>query len=116
MLKRKFRLPRGVKFNNCRIISNPLFTLKAKENRLLTNRFSIVVSKKIDKRAVVRNRIRRLLNSCIQEFGSELQKGYDMIIIVKKSALGKKREEIFPSIHSVIQRGSEGSNGILRLV
>jgi len=86
-------LPKGIKFNNSRLFSCPLFIIKVRENRLSFNRFAIIVSKKVDKRAVVRNRIKRLISSCIEELYKDLRPGCDMIFIVKKGAIGKKRTE-----------------------
>lgn len=86
-------MPWGIRFNNSRLLSVPLFTIKTKENGLLFNRFAIIVSKKVDKRAVVRNRIKRLIGSCIEELYKNLRPGYDAIFIVKKGAIGKTRQE-----------------------
>lgn len=99
MLKKKFRLPSGTKFNNSRLISNPLLTIKTKKNGLLLNRFSTIVSKKIDKRAVVRNRIKRLINSCMEELYKNLKQGHDMIIIAKRDAININRQEFCREIN-----------------
>jgi len=98
MLKRIFRLPKGTRFNNSRLLSSPLFIIKVRENGLSFNRFTIIVSKKIDKRAVVRNRIKRLISSCIEELYKDLRSGCDMIFIVKKGVIGKKRTEFCSEI------------------
>lgn len=98
MLKRKFRLPWGIKFNNNGLISAQLLTIKNKENGLLLNRFTTIVSKKIDKRAVVRNRIKRLINSCIEELYNHIHKGRDMVFIAKKEAIGKTRQEFYQEL------------------
>ena len=102
MLKRKFRIPKGVRFNNSRLFSSPLFTIKVKENRFSFNRFAIIVSKKVDKRAVVRNRIKRLINSCIEELRESLKQGQDMIFIVKREAINKSREDFFQAIKYIL--------------
>ena len=104
MLKRKFRIPKGVRFNNSGFPSSPLFTIKIRENGLSHNRFAIIVSKKVDKRAVVRNRIRRLISSCIEELYKDLRLGCDMIFIVKKGAIGKKRTEFYSEIKRIVEK------------
>lgn len=104
MLKRKLRLPGQVKFVNKELTSTPLFIIKTKENGLSFNRISTLVSKKIDKRAVVRNRIRRLINSCIEELYNNLKQGHDMIIIVKNRAVGTDRKEFCKEIGRGLKR------------
>jgi len=102
MLKRKFRIPKGVRFNNSGFPSSPLFTIKIRENGLSHNRFAIIVSKKVDKRAVVRNRIRRLIGSSLEELYNELKQGKDTIFIVKREAINKSREDFFQAIKYVL--------------
>lgn len=104
MFKRKFRLPKGIKFNNSRLISTPLFTLKTKENGILLNRFATVVSKKIDKRAVVRNRIKRVINSCIEELYNDLKQGYDMLFIAKRKTTSIDRQEFYRTIKDSLEK------------
>jgi ribonuclease P protein component len=104
MLRREFRIPRGIRFNNSRLTANPLFTLKVNENGLSFNRFAIIVSKKVDKRAVIRNRIRRLISSCLEEVYNKLQQGKDTIFIVKRGAINKSRQDFFKEIESVLEK------------
>ena len=104
MLKRKYRLPGGIRFNSGRSIFAQAFLVKVKENGLLFNRFAIIVSKKIDKRAVVRNRIKRFISSCIAELYKDISLGYDMLFIVKSPSLGKTREEFCLSIKNIFKK------------
>lgn len=104
MLKRKFRIPKGIRFNNSRLISGPFFTIKVRENGFPFSRFTIITSKKIDKRAVIRNRIRRLISSCIEELYENVKPGFDMIFIVKKGAIGKKRTELCLEIKHILEK------------
>lgn len=97
MFRRKFRLPRNkIKFTD--FLNTPLFSLKFKDNNLLYNRYAFVVSKKTDKHATVRNKIKRLFRSCVEDLDGQIQKGYDMLFILKKEILGKDREIIYSSI------------------
>lgn len=95
MLKKKYRLSWGVRFDNDRSFSSPQFIAKVKQNTFLFNRLGVVVSKKIDKRAVVRNRIRRLIYSIVEELHKDIKQGYDIIILIRKNAVGKTREELY---------------------
>ena len=58
------------------------------------NRFGIIVSKRIDKRAVGRNRIKRVLSACLFEIQEKLLPGHDILFIIKKEASGKTKREI----------------------
>lgn len=86
MLKRKYRLTARTRWSG-KSIKTPFFILKVAQNGLLYNRFSFTVSKKVDKRAVVRNRVKRRLRSCIEGIFDDLKKGYDMVFLIKKEAV-----------------------------
>lgn len=57
-------------------------SVKAAPNKLVTNRLVVVVGKKIDKRAVVRNTIRRRLIGAIKEIWATMPPGYDIVVSV----------------------------------
>ncbi|MEK7504262.1 MAG: ribonuclease P protein component [Patescibacteria group bacterium] len=61
----------------------PKFALKSLENEVGFNRWSIVVSKKISKRAVVRNALRRKLYNIVVNIPGT----HDYIIFVKNNSL-----------------------------
>jgi ribonuclease P protein component len=48
-----------------------------------TTRVAIVVSKKISKKATVRNRIRRRLAAAVSELWNQLLPGYDIVVTVR---------------------------------
>lgn len=61
----------------------PLFAIKSAHNKRRTEyRVAVVVSKKVHKSAVVRNRIRRRLYEAIREYESEITLPYDIAIMV----------------------------------
>ncbi len=102
MFKKENRLKAGVGFSNSNNYSAPQFILKIKKNGLLVNRFGIVVSKKIDKRAVVRNRIKRMLRDICVKLNKNMVAGRDILFIVKKEILGKTKEENMTISESVL--------------
>ncbi|RJR30647.1 ribonuclease P protein component, partial [Candidatus Parcubacteria bacterium] len=63
MLPKKHRIRKDREFGrilrNSKIFYTPLLRLKIKKNSLGYNRFAVVVSAKISKKATVRNKIRR---------------------------------------------------------
>jgi len=93
MFKRENRLVFGTKFNNSQSISIPQFNLKVKKNEMGINRFGIVVSKKVDKRAVIRNKLKRIFREALIELSKTMPSGHDILLITKKEALGKTKEE-----------------------
>lgn len=102
MLKKENRLIPGVRFNNSRLLTAPQFVLKEKGNNLEVSRFGIVVSKKIDKRAVVRNRLKRLFRDALSDLMKSIVPGHDILIIVKKEALRKNKKENLLEIRRVL--------------
>ena len=104
MLAKKYRLPWGVRFDNGRSISSLLFTAKVRENKLLLNRLRVIISKKVDKRAVVRNRIKRLIHTIIQELKDDIKQGFDFLFIARKDAIGKTREDFYLAIKQILEK------------
>lgn len=104
MFKKEFRLDRNVRFNNSYTFSAPEFVLKEKKNGLLLNRFGIVVSKKIDKRATARNKIKRIFRSCLIDLNKNMTLGHDMLFIVRIGALDKTKGENQEIIKNAIEK------------
>ena len=82
----------------------PFFTLRIVQNNLTQNKYVFVISKKIDKRAVVRNRIRRIMKACIKDLSKDLVNGYDMIFIIKHNALDLSHSLIREQIREAFVR------------
>jgi len=59
-------------------------SLKVCKNNLKNNRFGVVVSLQIDKRAVVRNKIRRQISEIIKSIEKDLKQGYDILILTRE--------------------------------
>lgn len=104
MLKKENRLI-SVRLSSSKNISTPQFILKIAKNDQNLNRFAFIVSKKIDKRAVVRNSLKRKLRSCIEEVFDNIQKGYDFVFYPKQSAIKAERSEILKEITGVLAKG-----------
>jgi len=86
MLKRKYRLPASIRLKKARRISSKYFFLNVEENGLSYSRFAFVVSKKVDKRAVVRNKIKRKISEVLNINLDKIKMGKDMIFILRKEA------------------------------
>lgn len=110
MFKKENRLVPGVRFNNAYSITVSQFVLKSKENRLTVNRFGIVVSKKIDKRAVVRNKIKRFFRTALANLDSQMSIGHDILLIAKKEILKKTDRENLLALEDSLSKA-----GIVRM-
>lgn len=61
-----------------------------------------MVKKALDKRAVQRNRARRVFRSCIEEMIDDIKGGHDMLFVLEKGIMGKGREEIFGEVRKLL--------------
>jgi len=68
-------------------------------------RLGISVSKKLGN-AVVRNRIKRMVKEIIRLNAGKLPGGYDMILIVRKPAVGMAYADMEKSIFHILKRAS----------
>lgn len=98
MLKRENRITRRKDFEEVkkkgRIYHSPLFGVLVLKTGDKTKEFGIVISKKISKKAVERNKVKRLLAEGIRKNLGKINEGYRMVFLVKATILGKKSEEI----------------------
>lgn len=82
MFKKKNRLPAGV-LKPEKVFNTKEFTLKVSKNNEGESRFGLVVSKKIDKRATVRNKTKRALRKIFEDRFTQIKPGLDFLIIAK---------------------------------
>lgn len=75
-------------YRNGKTVRGPLFALKYTPNaRRQTYRLAIVVSKKVHKTAVGRNRIRRRLYEVFRSYNDRITEPYDMVVSVFTDSL-----------------------------
>ncbi len=86
-------------FKNSKSFKNSLFILKASKNNLNFNRFGFVVSQKVSKKAVTRNKIRRRLAQIMKVKDKDIKSGTDLIFIVLSGA--DKKE--FPEMQALVE-------------
>ena|SRR3989338_10006461 len=78
--------------------------LKVSKNKLETSRFGFVVSKKVSNKAVVRNKIRRILREIIKKQLPEIKTGLDGVFIVNPICKNKNFQEIKASVNKLMRR------------
>jgi ribonuclease P protein component len=76
--------------------SDQFLSVKALQTQNTRPRVAVVISKKVDKRATVRNRIRRQILAKIEQKYKKLKPGTDIVVIIRPgiSALTSKDAEI----------------------
>lgn len=60
--------------------------LKIKNNDLEESRFGFIVSQKVSKKAVIRNKIKRRLRETIASKKNFIKQGLDVVVLAKKGA------------------------------
>lgn len=77
-----------------RFFNEQFLSLIKAENNLNQSRFGFVVSQKISKKAVIRNKIKRRLREIIRNNLDKIKKNYNVIFIAKKGIEEKEFKEI----------------------
>ncbi|MCL5970386.1 MAG: ribonuclease P protein component [Patescibacteria group bacterium] len=106
MLKKKYRLKQGTRFKNASVLDTSFYKILITENGLNINRYSFIVSKKVDKRAVIRNKTRRKVRACIEKMLEGIKKGHDMLFFIKKEAVQEDMENICGSIENTFRKAN----------
>lgn len=108
MLNKINRLTKDKDFNNVwkrgQANFNKIIGVKIAANQQSSSRFGILVSVKISKKAVERNKIKRRIREIIRLRLDKIKPGYDVIIITLPSILNKNYQEIEESIDRHFRR------------
>src|SRR5450830_1883118 len=102
MLKRENRLSRILRRVGEKKYFSPLFQVRISENNDNKARFGFIVSKKIDKRAVIRNQTKRVLRSAVEPFINNAT-GKNIIIVAKKNLLPKEKDEVIKELGNILK-------------
>lgn len=91
--------------SHAKIIRFPELLIKLQENGLSHSRFGFVVSKAIDKKAIARNRIKRVVRSVVEEAFLNKTKATDALFVIRpgiksveKTILRKRIREIIGGV------------------
>ena len=77
--------------------------LKLNKNKLKDVRFGVIVSQKVSKKAVVRNKIKRRFRSVLKDSSQNLKKGFDIVLIALPGAETKSFLEIRSTIEKLLR-------------
>jgi ribonuclease P protein component len=89
-------------YNQGKVWTNNLIAMKARPNELGFNRYGVVVGKRISKKAVKRNRVKRLLREAIRL--SPIKQGWDLVIIARSEAAAADYQELEIAIRRLLSR------------
>ena len=87
---------------NGRRLTSPQLTLMYRNNTLGLPRFAFVVPMQVDKRAVGRNRIKRLLRETVRGVLPQLS-GIDGVIIARRGLVGLSLTEVELRVKELLQ-------------
>lgn len=81
-----------------------ILSVKALSNGLGVSRAVVVVAKKVSKRAVVRNRIRRRLVGIIREEWATVRPGYDIVVTVHQDVAETAAGDLKQALQTAVTR------------
>ncbi len=98
MLRKENRLLKGERLRNEKTINTPFAVIKIEDSEEKESKFGFIVSKKIDKRAVIRNSIRRRIRAAVEELLDQIEPSKKVLFIIKKEGLNIDYEEILNTL------------------
>lgn len=108
-MKRQHRLslPQDFKslFRRGKRIENPLLRVIVLANRLSYARLALVAPRAIEKRAVLRNRLRRRTSEWIRR-NAVLGLSLDIAIFFKREAVGAPRRKLYEELRKIFDRNA----------
>ena len=108
MLKKEFRLRKQRDFENVFnkgfYFSGNFLLLKTVKNDLPISRFGFIISKKISKKAVERNRVKRLLRESVRLARKDIRTGFDAVFISKAGIVDKEFKEMNSIVEELLKR------------
>lgn len=110
MLESKNKLKKKADFDRVyekgKFCSMGMLSLKATPNKEPATRIGFVISKKFSKKAVERNRVRRILRSCAFDLIKDIKEGFDIIILTKSSKIEMNKKIIFPVFLKLLKKSN----------
>ena len=112
MLSKKNRLKKNKDFNKIfkkgKKINEEVLLLIILKNNLKETKVGVVINKKVSKKAVIRNKIKRRIYNSIRNKLPEIEKGFDFLIIVRPEI----KEKSFFEINKIINKSLKKTEAI----
>lgn len=106
MLPKEHRLKRKKDFERVlkkgKLLVKDFLILKTVKNNLKTTRVGLVVSQKVSKKAVLRNKVKRKIREAVRDNLKKIKLGYDLIFFAKKAIERKSLSEIKKEVEDLI--------------
>lgn len=93
-------------FKKGRGINQGFLFLKFQKNNFEESRFGFLVSQKVSKKAVVRNKIKRRLRGLISLNLSQIKKGNDVVLVTRPGLEKKDFQEIKEMINKIFKKAN----------
>lgn len=109
MLASKYRLKKKINFARIEIdgvmhqsksFGMGIYNRKDKD----VSRFGFIISTRISKLAVVRNKIKRIMSEVIRKNIKNIKNGYDVVFLIKPSAVKIEKEELEKETYEVVAK------------
>ena len=108
MLKKQFRITDSRDFERIykkgKFQNGKYLKVNVLENRRDFARAAVVISKKAEKSAVKRNEVKRKVREAVRIAYPELENGKDLVINIKKEAVGKKFEDLKKDLLEILDK------------
>lgn len=78
--------------------------IKNDESNRKESHFGFIISTKISKKAVVRNRIKRIIAEVIRKRLREITRGLDVVFLIKPAAVKIDKEELEKEVNEIITK------------
>ncbi len=85
-------------------VETPLFTLFIKQNNVGFLRLGVVVSKSVDKRAVIRNTLRRRIKEWVRKLTPPPIHAKDIVFLLKKEVVIAPRKKIYEELNAIKEK------------
>ena len=106
-MQKRLRLRRAEDFARLRregkTYRHPYLILSVATNTLPHNRYGFITAKRLGK-AVIRNRIRRLLKESVRQLHPALIQGYDVVLVARPKAVSQPFHEIQNAVEATFRR------------
>lgn len=109
MLASKYRLKKKINFARIEIdgvmhqsksFGMGIYNRKDKD----VSRFGFIISTRISKLAVIRNKIKRIMSEVIRKNIKNIKNGYDVVFLIKPSAVKIEKEELEKETYEAVAK------------